>query len=306
MNTVQNSPSRRQIAEEAAAWLLRQQDDGRDPQSDAAFRDWLAEDEVHQREYVILQRLWSGLDTLNSRNRRRRKASAIASLGLALFASLAVIQTMFSTHEDVTTRVAEVRQQVLADGTIAELDADSQLEIDYTPWRRRVFLRQGQVQFKVADSVRPFEVKAAGATVRDIGTTFNLQVREQLAAVSVQEGIVEVTLDSGGLSRRLVAGQQIEYRASDSALPQPRMLADAIPPWREGRWVFSATPLDEVVAEINRRHAHPVVLADFRLAAYRVSGVFEQSDRQGLLRALAANLPLRVEERGEQTLLRQR
>ncbi len=306
MNTGQETPARRRVAEEAAAWLLRQQDDRHDQQSETAFRDWLAADEAHRHEYLTLQRLWSGLNTLDRRNRRRRKLSVMAAVALTVLAPLVAMQAIFSRQEVVNTQVAEIRQQILADGTIAELDADSQLEIDYSPWRRRVIVRQGQVQFKVADSLRPFEVRAAGATVRDIGTTFNLHVRGQQAAVSVQEGIVEVALDAGGLVRRLVAGQQLDYRASDSSLPQPRTVADTVPPWREGRWVFSATPLAEVVEEINRHHAHPLVLDDAGLAAYRVSGVFEQSDRQGLLRALAAVLPLRVEERGDQTILRQR
>lgn len=297
--------AKRRIAEEAAGWFLRLRESGRDEAAHGNFQAWLDANEVHRHEYLTIQRLWGGLDTLSHRNRHRRKAALLAALFLSSLAVLAGFQSMLRTEGLIETKVAEMRQQVLDDGTIAELDADSQLLIDYSLWRRRVVVLHGQVQFRVASSLRPFEVRAAGATVRDIGTTFNLNVRRDSARVSVQEGIVEVTLDAGGQARRLNAGQQLDYLAADSALPLPKA-ADAIPPWREGRWVFEATPLDEVVEEINRHHARPVALADPRLGSYRVSGVFEQRDRKGLLQAVVAVLPLRLDERSEETLIRQR
>lgn len=297
--------TRRQIAEEAASWFLRLREAGHDEGARGDFQAWLNANEVHRHEYLTIQRLWGGLDTLGHRQRRRRTTAVLAGVFLTSLAVLAGFHAMLSSEGTVETRVAEVRQQMLDDGTIAELDADSRLLIDYSPWRRRVVVLHGQVQFKVAASVRPFEVEAAGATVRDIGTTFNLKVRRDSARVSVQEGIVEVSLDAGGQPRRLVAGQQLDYLAGDSDLPMPTV-ADAVPPWREGRWVFEATPLSEVIEEINRHHTRPAVLADPRLGSYRVSGVFEQRDRKGLLQALVAVLPLRLEERGEETLIRPR
>lgn len=299
------STAKRRIAEEAAGWFLRLRESGHDEGEHGDFQRWLNADEVHRHEYMTIQRLWGGLDNLRQRSQRRRTTTALAALVLTSLAALAGFNAMLSCEETVETKVAEVRQQVLDDGTLAELDAGSRLLIDYSPWRRRVVVLQGQVQFKVAASLRPFEVKAAGTTVRDIGTTFNLNIHRDSACVSVQEGIVELTLDAGGSSQRLNAGQQLEYLAGDSSLPLPKA-ADAVPPWREGRWVFEATPLSEVIEEINRHHARSAVLADPRLGRYRVSGVFEQADRKGLLQALVAVLPLRLEERSEDTLIRQR
>uniref|UniRef100_Q47F02 FecR protein n=1 Tax=Dechloromonas aromatica (strain RCB) TaxID=159087 RepID=Q47F02_DECAR len=293
------------IAEEAAGWFLRLRESGHEEGAHGDFQQWLNANEIHRHEYLTIQRLWGGLDNLRHRNRRRRTTSVLTALLLISLATVAGFHAMLSSEGRIETKVAETRQQVLDDGTIAELDADSQLLIDYSPWRRLVVVLHGQVQFKVAAGLRPFEVRAAGATVRDIGTTFNLYVRHDSARISVQEGIVEVTLDAGGKARRVNAGQQLDYLAADRALPWPKV-ADAVPPWREGRWVFEATPLDEVIEEINRHHARPAVLADPRLGSYRVSGVFEQVDRKGLLQALVAVLPLRLEERSEETLIRQR
>ena len=299
-----DTPDSLRAAEEAASWLLRLQEDAQDESAQLAFRNWLDADAQHRREYVVLQRLWSGLDSLD-RRKRRRKTALLAGLAAVSLVVLASLQLALTTREHLETQVAEVRRQVLDDGTVAEIDAGSALEIDYSPWRRRVVVLRGQAQFKVAEGLRPFEVGAAGATIRDIGTTFNLRVRHDAGRVSVQEGIVDVQLDSGGATRRLAAGQQLDYSASADSLPMPRA-GDSVPPWREGRWVFEATSLDEVVDEINRHHPRPVKLSDPHLGAYRVSGVFEQRDRQGLLRALVAILPLRLEEQVGETVIRPR
>ncbi|MCK6411642.1 MAG: FecR domain-containing protein [Azonexus sp.] len=308
MNGGEGCENSRRAAEEAATWFLRRRDKAADAAPDAAlekdFQAWLEADALHRREYVVFKRLWSGLDVLE-RRKPRRKSFALATLAVLSLIALASFQFALSARAQVETRVAEVRSQLLDDGTLLEIDAGTLLEIDYSPWRRRVSVVRGQVQFTVASGWRPFEVLAAGASIRDIGTTFNLQVRHDSGRVSVQEGIVDVIPDSGAPARRLFAGQRLEYRASDHllALPQP---APASPAWREGRWVFAAAPLDEVVEEINRHHLRPVRLHDPLLATYRVSGVYEQRDREGLLRALASVLPVRLEENGEETLLRRR
>jgi hypothetical protein len=118
---------------------------------------------------------------------------------------------------------------VLLDGTVVELDADTVLAIDYTPWRRRITLERGQAQFRVAPGWRPFSVRAGDGTVRDIGTTFNVWEECGEVRVAVQQGEVEIDLDAA-VPRRLLAGQQPlpgrrRRRAARPGLPGRRTTA---------------------------------------------------------------------------------
>lgn len=288
------------LAEEAAAWFVRLRRPGVDDAERRRFEQWLASAPEHRREYTCIERLWGSLDRVGRPAPRRRRAAALAA---ALAAAAVLLHATFAVDLRESSKIGELRQVVLLDGTVVELDADTVLAIDYTPWRRRITLERGQAQFRVAPGWRPFSVRAGDGTVRDIGTTFNVWEECGEVRVAVQQGEVEIDLDAGGTPRRLLAGQQTRYRAGGVDEPRP---APAAPAWRSNRWLFEGATLGEVVSEINRLHARPVVLSDPSLARLRVSGVFERSDRAGLLRALALALPLRVEETLDATMLRRR
>jgi len=288
------------LAEEAAAWFVRLRRPGVDDAERRRFEQWLASAPEHRREYACIERLWGSLDRVGRPAPRRRRAAALAA---ALAAAAVLLHATFAVDLRESSKIGELRQVVLLDGTVVELDADTVLAIDYTPWRRRITLERGQAQFRVAPGWRPFSVRAGDGTVRDIGTTFNVWEECGEVRVAVQQGEVEIDLDAGGTPRRLLAGQQTRYRAGGVDEPRP---APAAPAWRSNRWLFEGATLGEVVSEINRLHERPVVLSDPSLARLRVSGVFERSDRAGLLRALALALPLRVEETLDATMLRRR
>lgn len=288
------------LAEEAAAWFVRLRRPGLDDAERRRFEQWLASAPEHRREYACIERLWGNLDRVGRPAPRRRGAAALAA---ALAAAAVLLHATFAVDLREGTKIGELRQVVLQDGTVVELDADTVLDIDYTPWRRRITLERGQAQFRVAPGWRPFSVRAGDGTVRDIGTTFNVWEECGEVRVAVQQGEVEIDLDAGGVPHRLLAGQQTSYRAG--GVDEPRR-APAAPAWRSNRWLFEGATLGEVVSEINRLHERPVVLSDASLARLRVSGVFERSDRAGLLRALALALPLRVEETLDATMLRRR
>lgn len=292
------------LAEEAATWFVRM----REPQVSAHerqhFQRWLEASSLHQREYANFQKLWGDLDGLPS-PRRKNKRRAVVATTVAVFAALFLVHGQFAVDAENATKIGEVRQLVLADNSVLELDADTLLRVEYSLWKRRIVLERGQAQFKVAPGLRPFEVVAGDGTMRDIGTTFNVREEQGKVSVSVQEGAVEISLRSTAQKYLLTGGQQADYQNGRiSAAPAQPVNVD--PSWRSNRWIFDNVSLGEVVREINRQHEHPLRLADASLDNYRVSGVFDRSDRSGLLKSLVAILPLRVEENRDETLLRRR
>ena len=144
-------------------------------------------------------------------------------------------------------------------------------------------------------------MRAANGVMRDIGTTFDVANENGKVTVGVIEGKVEVRLDGHTKGVLLKGGEQLAYAGTGETLAR-QLDADATA-WREGRWIFKDTPLDEVVADMNRQHTRKTVLADPALTKFHVSGAFNISDRAGLLKALETLYPLRAKEEGGVTRL---
>lgn len=292
------------LAEEAATWFLRMREPQVADQERQQFQHWLSASEQHQREYASFEKLWGVLDGI-SRPCSRKKRVTGSVVGFVAAIALAFVCSISTVDQQQMTKIGETRQLVLSDGSVIELDAATALRVEYTLWQRRITLERGQALFRVAPGLRPFEVKAGKGTLRDIGTTFNVLEDQGQVTVSVIEGAVEVSLDSLSKKSLLTGGQQAGYHAGGISAAKA-INPEAIEAWLGNRWIFENASLGEVVRQINRQHEHQISLADSSLGNYRVSGVFDRTDRVGLLKALGVILPIRVEETPDGTRLRQR
>ena len=287
------------LEEQAAAWFLRIQEGDCSAAEQQEFEAWLAANPEHHREYQQYVRLWSNLDQVGALPARGRKMRASIAL-LALSVMLGTAQWFTSREETIVTALGERRHVVLADGTAVDMNTATVLKLRMSGFTRKITLEKGEALFDVAPSAwRPFEVRAGRATLRDIGTTFNVARDDDATTVAVLQGEVQIRLDSRLLS--LHDGEQLTYSTHSVSEISPANVATTA--WRTGRLVFYETPLDEVVRQINRYHVRQIVLADTRLVNLKVSGEFNTADREGLIRSLKILFPVRSEERGEVTAL---
>jgi transmembrane sensor len=91
------------------------------------------------------------------------------------------------------TDIGERRSITLADGSTVDLNARSRLRVEFTENERRVSLLEGQALFQVSkDKNRPFIVRSGSATVRAVGTQFDVNRKASGTTVTVLEGRVAV------------------------------------------------------------------------------------------------------------------
>jgi transmembrane sensor len=193
----------------------------------------------------------------------------------------------------IETELAERRQVMLNDGSVVQLEPETRLRVEFVTAERRVALQRGRALFRVAkDTQRPFLVSAEHTSVRAVGTAFGVENGRRGVIVTVAEGKVAVTGDSGAVTGPqpaastdvlLTAGQQITVQNSGAvetvrAVDTARALA-----WSEGQLVFENDTLAHVVTEFNRYNRTQLRISDEQLAARRVSGVFEATDTETLL-----------------------
>ncbi|OLU23041.1 hypothetical protein BVH03_22650 [Pseudomonas sp. PA15(2017)] len=287
------------LSQHANAWVARLTSGHATVEDAAALRQWCAQSDAHAAAYREATRLWRQAGSLATPRRFKpcRKlfaASAVAAcLALVMVGGtlLGVVPDGRALLADHHTQRAEHKIIDLADGSQAELDADTRLSVDFSAAQRRLELADGAAIFHVQhDTTRPFVVHAANMTVTAVGTVF--EVRHLAAGISVTctEGVVEVR-QGDGTRQRIKAGEQIVYNAMGAG-PLQRIDSARELAWRKGVMAFRNRPLQELVHELNRYHQGRIVIASDRVAQMPVSGVFHLNRVDEALRHIEQALQL--------------
>lgn len=306
-------------SERAAYWFARLRAEDCSESDRRGFESWLAEDAVHREEYEQFCRMWEELDGLKETlplsdiPARAGTRGWFASLGWLRWSAAAVLVAMagagwHAMHGPAMysymTAKGEHKRVTLPDGSVAELNTDTRLTVNLSAGLRQARVEKGEALFTVAhEEARPFEVVAGSGIIRDIGTRFDVRRDRERVAVAVLDGEVEIRLvGKPGITRTLLKGQQASY--SDRNLSAvSRADEKTVTAWQDGKLVFDATPLADVVRELARYHDRRIVIADPNLNTLKVSGVFNANDVDGLLLALEQVLPIKAEHAGNETRL---
>ncbi|HEL3865477.1 FecR domain-containing protein [Stenotrophomonas maltophilia] len=289
------------VFERASAWVARLEAHDCTPEERERFEDWLAEDTRHVKAWVQAETLYQQsaglaqdpwLRTAAARAARPARRRWLPGVAAAAALCLAIgMGWMVATDGNPTPRIyandsLAPRQQTLADGSSAILDAGTTLTVRMGWRHRELVLEQGRLQLQVAPSRKALRVQAGSSSIRDIGTTFQVErLRDGHVEVALLEGAVEVT--SGSAQHTLAPGQQLQVLPSGRIQPGPALAStEAAEAWLQGRLVFDATPLATVVERMNRYGRTQMVIADPEIANLAVSGTFRAGDAEELLSAL--------------------
>ncbi len=199
-------------------------------------------------------------------------------------------------RSDFSTGVGEQAEFALPDGSMAMLNTDSAIAVDFRHDLRLVRLLAGEAEFKVARSSELlFRVAALGGNSDALDTTFSARVLDGLATVTVTEGHVRVTapaaptdLDMDTLGHiDLVANEQTSYGAGE----QPRLArtvdAEAELAWRAGRLIFEGRPFSSAIAELGRYVPERIVLGPGVASQVPVTAIFSTNEALAAVEALA-------------------
>jgi transmembrane sensor len=329
------------IEARAAAWLA-QRDDGLSGSEQREFKRWQGADPRHAAAVARLEAAWSLLQGVHELRPEvvafadrdllappRRSAPRFVLPVLAAAAAIALLITsavLWSLpHNRVPAAPPVATQQystpaggydrvTLADGSIVELNASTELNVSYTPTERRVRLARGEAHFTVAKNKhRPFWVEAGGMEVRAVGTAFNVRLGQSQVEVLVTEGRVRVdnaassgTLmptPSGGATAELGAGERAEILLPNrTAAVVQRVSEDTMHralAWRDGpRLDFTNTPLAQVIEQFNRRNHVQLELGDATLGNEPVGGSFQAENVEAFVQLLTTERDIVAERAG--------
>ena len=301
----------------AADWAVRRDLRDLSPEEEAEFQDWLAADARHLGAYGRAEAVLGRLERLNvaalepaenanpSRWNRRlilaggAAASVAATIGVALHLPESVPESTFSTA------IGQIREVVLADGSVVFLNTDTKIRVRFTEKTRDIALLKGEAQFDVAkNKKRPFIVSAGDTRVRAVGTSFTVSMLpKKPIQVLVKEGVVELQRTDAVMAIPVRASANIQAIAPVGApivtvaVPDEKLVRDLA--WQRGRIALDNRSLEDAADEF-ARYSEVRIVVDPAVSDRTITGLFASNDPVAFARAAAAVLKLRVEVSGSE------
>jgi len=203
------------------------------------------------------------------------RIAAILIIALGLF-------FIFKPDSIVTLQadMGKMASAVLPDGSRVDLNSDSEMAYNSSNWEQnRQLTLNGEAYFKVAKG-KKFDVFTDLGKVTVVGTQFNVKARGKRFEVACYEGKVKVIVD--GKETSLTAGMTSVF---DNGQPQNVFtMSHPKPVWTTGEMEFISAPLDQVVAELQRRFD---VKIELRAKTDKtVTGIFSATDLKETVESL--------------------
>jgi len=308
----------------AADWLARLDRPDLPAEVHDAFESWCRADPRHLAAYLRLQSVWGrlgGLKALGSRvavaapafppvgaaaghpppsrllSSKRRLPAAIAAALLCMAAGLWFLARVVPfgpamATQSYATELGGFKRITLSDGSVIQLNTNSELRVTLRTARRELELIRGEAMFDVTpDKSRPFIVTAGTTAVRALGTRFDIHEMSAGVEVLIMEGTVAVgspeEVRASGAVPILAAGQmavashsQLDVNNLDKAEVARRLA------WQRGMLGFSGQPLAEVAAEFNRYNENKLVVADPAIAQLTIGGNFRATNVEAFVEVL--------------------
>jgi len=297
----------------AAAWRVHFAETGET--TSKAFEEWLAADPENRAAWAAVEDSWGAFgqgagefevlaatrdarNTLSNSQLQYRRAAApywkVAAVA-TLIAGAGIGGMLYWQQRPLEYKTAYNQRDtvILADGSKIMLDSGTELRVRDRGDMRDLELVRGQARFRIVHNpAKPLYVHAGDEKIIDIGTDFNIDRAGRAVVVTLIEGRVAVANEQVHSEPvELSPGEQLSvspaHRAEIAHVDVSRVTA-----WQNGELIFDNEPLSSVVQRINRYSAQPIVVADAKASAMRVSGVFRVGDTQGFLHMVTNYLPV--------------
>jgi len=333
----QNSQDEEIRFEQASDWIARL-DRELSSAEKQAFQVWLNQDIDNIKLLMEMAQMWDKMDNLgrlsdlfpqnsnkdNVQDSKKQPSAWLMSLAASVFVAISFYLgnayfDVFNPNNQSAVTVMQVSYQTgvgesntikLPDNSTLVLNTNSFVQVKYTQDARLIELQRGEIHIDVAhDLTRPLSVLAQGKIIQAVGTSFNVEVKNDLVELIVTDGKVlvakkkNISLNSeiAQIAKKLPQnsmaiskGEKVELDISSNTLEKvvkiaPTEIAASLS-WRKGNLTFRGESLEQAMAEISRYTNIEFELAnDEKLKQVRVAGMFKTGDVVGLLNVLDQN-----------------
>lgn len=304
------------VVDQAIHWLVRLRFNPADEQTQRTFEHWLQQRPEHLSAWQRVEALgddFAGIppdlarQTLTSTRSgmHRRKSlkllGTLATLGGAtwLARDYTPLPAMLAQQH---SRTGERKRLQLDDGSLIQLNSDSALDSYFTPQRRLIVLRRGEIIVNTGADAgsaqpRPFWIQTRDGLIRTLKARFLAYERDDGTLIAVQGGAVSVFPGSSqtlAVNNTVQAGQQRLFGSEGIR----EFKDNGLDLWSWSDGVISARHmrLGDFIGALSRYRPGILRCAE-EVSGLRVSGTFQLADTDQILALVAQSLHLRIDYR---------
>lgn len=204
----------------------------------------------------------------------------------------------------VSTSFDHVKTDTLPDKSIITLNKKATLTYPaaFTGNERKVALK-GEAFFEVsADKTKPFIIDAGSATIKVIGTSFNIKSNDSTTEVIVSSGIVQVM--RGDKMIELRKGEQAIVTAENSQPLEKSNITDNLFNYYVSKtFVCDNTPLWKLVEKLNEAYNINISIPNKETRSLPLTVTFHEESLDTIFEVLSQTFMLKVTKNGNNIVL---
>ena len=202
------------------------------------------------------------------------------------------------TWQEIQSPAGMRSHVVLPDGSDLWLNAESKIKysIPFIRNNRQIELK-GEAYFQVTKNKKvPFEVKAGNATVKVLGTCFNVKAYadDKQLEVALTKGSVEfrgTAADGKKAVATLIPNDYLTMNKNTGEVQLKNTNLDEYISWRQNIMMFDETPMAEVAKTLERWYGVKVIIADNEIYKNSFTTTFENESLFRVLELLELSSP---------------
>ncbi|MDE1167602.1 MAG: DUF4880 domain-containing protein [Pseudomonas sp.] len=295
----------RAAIEQAVQWTAVMRDEPIAAGERREFEAWLHADPAHAQAWSRvqghLQHAFAALGNADptlrhalqaprpSRRHVLRGALALAGVGVGVALLSRPGMPLAEITADLSTGTGERLSRGLADGSRLQLDAQSAVDVHFTPQLRLLVLRAGQLIIDVQRESRPLVVVTPYGRVQSLDARLMVALHPGAAHAWVMGTQADIATRSGATAH-LQAGQGARFTDTITLLAPNRSGESR---WQDGWLSVVDWPLGDVINAL-RPYRRGVLRISPQAAVVHVSGTFSLDHSDRALSALEQTMPVRI------------
>ena len=294
----------------------------------AELEQWRDANIENQKEFNAFLKLWQNSDKVKNYanidlevewNRLEKDISTPAAKTISIARILQVAASiiiifglsflLFKQSQTISTKTqfAQVQTIELPDGTKVTLNSKSKISYSKEFGKSNRFLTlKGEAFFDVTSNKEiPFVIEAQGATIKVVGTRFNVKAYkyQHEVKVAVVEGTVQLFETKQPAKKAILnAGETGVYIKKKQAVKKmPNVDVNEIS-WKTMKMSFENSTLLEVAEVISSTYHMSISVSDVVMDC-TITVEFDQKDLASVLKVLKSTLDLRITKQGDTILI---
>jgi ferric-dicitrate binding protein FerR (iron transport regulator) len=270
------------------------------PENKAVYTElqkvWKLSNQFHYNLNIDVDAEWEHFKHLRDSNKvrylnkpRRLQLIAVAASIIVLLGIFGILST--KNNQQYLYQTAQNTEQIqLPDNTRVWLNAESSLLLDkaYNKKNRNVKLK-GEAYFEVEKNAElPFVIESGkGLRAKVLGTSFNLQVKEQSKTWALNVFSGKVWFGNSNKNALVVEKeQQVYFDTHSGTISKQEVFNRNAISWKNNQLIFNNTPLESVASQLSEYFGKQVILPD-NVQELRYSGTFDNPSEKNIAQVIA-------------------